>query len=359
MLIRSVGRFSPSRGVRPVAPLSHVKVYAPPDSLNQVLRDSKDLKNALKLDYNEATIPPPRAITDKLVSFLHSQDGRLTLPWYPHLFGEACLDGITEHVKLDKKHILVNNGSDDALRLIMDTFLAPGDKALVPQPSYPQVGIFIEGCHAQHVKMELKDPFCNDESELREKIAEVDPKVIYLISPNNPTDEAYHEFAKLPTSAHLVRELPNLVVTRTFSKCFGLAALRIGFLMAHEDTIKEMKKLYNTKSVNMLAQLAACEALKNRPFYMRYAAEVCNARDWLVKDLKSAGLEARAGGGNFLCVKMPPGVSPVEVVERMTKRDIFLRSDIHGRFPGFIRITAGTMEQMRRVAAELKAELGL
>ncbi|KAF4702684.1 histidinol-phosphate transaminase, variant 2 [Perkinsus olseni] len=128
--------------------------------------------------------------------------------------------------------------------------------------------------------------------------------------------------------------------------------------MAHEDTVGEMKKLYNSKSVNMLAQLAASEALRNRDFYMSYAKEVCEARDWLVEDLREAGLEARAGGGNFLCVKMPPGISPVEVVERMTKRDIFMR-DIHGRFPGFIRITAGTMEQMRRVAAELKAELRL
>ncbi|KAF4665401.1 histidinol-phosphate transaminase [Perkinsus olseni] len=368
-------------GTRPIAPLSHVKVYSPPDSLNQVLRDSKDLKGALKLDYNEATIPPPPAVTNRLVSFLNAQDGRLTLPWYPHLFGEACLEDITRHVDLDKKHILINNGSDDGLRLIMDTFLAPGDKALVPQPSYPQVGIFIEGCHAQHVKMELKDPFHNDESELRAKIAEVDPKVVYLISPNNPTgtewqpsfieslckenpqrimiaDEAYHEFAKLPSSAQLVQSLPNLIVTRTFSKCFGLAAMRIGFLMAHEDTVGEMKKLYNSKSVNMLAQLAASEALRNRDFYMSYAKEVCDARDWLVGDLRAAGLQARAGGGNFLCVKMPPGISPVEVVERMTKRDIFMR-DIHGRFPGFIRITAGTMEQMKRVAAELKAELRL
>ncbi|KAF4702683.1 histidinol-phosphate transaminase [Perkinsus olseni] len=95
--------------------------------------------------------------------------------------------------------------------------------------------------------------------------------------------------------------------------------------MAHEDTVGEMKKLYNSKSVNMLAQLAASEALRNRDFYMSYAKEVCEARDWLVEDLREAGLEARAGGGNFLCVKMPPGISPVEVVERMTKRDIFMR----------------------------------
>ena len=107
-------------------------------------------------------------------------------------------------------------------------------------------------------------------------------------------DEAYYEFSGV-TAVGLVKRYPNLIVTRTFSKCFGIAGLRIGYLVASDPVILQLKKLYNPKSVNALAQVAAQAALSDKQFREDYVNEVTRGKEILLQGLIDRGAHARTG----------------------------------------------------------------
>ena len=163
-------------------------------------------------------------------------------------------------------------------------------------------------------------------------------------------DEAYHEFCGV-TVAPLVERLPNLVVTRTFSKCFGIAGLRVGYVMACEAVLANLKKVHNPKSVNTLGQLAALAALSDRPFRDRYIQQVTEAREQLTSDLIARGACARATPANFVLVAV---ANPKRLVARLESEAVFVRDRSHLKgFEGYVRITVGTPEQMRDLITRL------
>jgi histidinol-phosphate aminotransferase len=152
----------------------------------------------------------------------------------------------------------------------------------------------------------------------------------------------------------------NVVVTRTFSKAFCLAAVRCGYLVAHPNTIEALRAYYNPKSVNEFAQIAAFHALAEvERYYEPYIAATNAAREAFVEHLCARGVEARSGGaGNFVCLRVPDERS-ADLCRRLEERSIYVR-DISGRFPGHVRITIGLeMGRVEEALAEVFAEMGL
>eukprot|EP01106_Pelomyxa_sp_JSP_P011684 TRINITY_DN3080_c0_g1_i1.p1 TRINITY_DN3080_c0_g1~~TRINITY_DN3080_c0_g1_i1.p1 ORF type:complete len:212 (+),score=76.64 TRINITY_DN3080_c0_g1_i1:31-666(+) len=179
-------------------------------------------------------------------------------------------------------------------------------------------------------------------------------------------DEAYHEFGVADkatgapqTCARLASRARNVVVTRTFSKAFCLASLRCGYLVAHPNTCESLKLLYNPKSVNQVAQVAALCALREwRAYYAPYVAATVAARDEFVARLRARGVAVGCGGGgNFACVRVPDGggVTTAALCAALERSAIFVR-DINARFPGYVRVTIGL--DMTRVVDAILAALG-
>jgi histidinol-phosphate aminotransferase len=162
-------------------------------------------------------------------------------------------------------------------------------------------------------------------------------------------DEAYHEFAtpdperggKPLSCAQYAMEHENLIVTRTFSKAFCLASVRCGYLVAHPNTVEQLRCFYNPKSVNQFAQVAATQALAEfAPYYAPYIKLTNDSRTNFIADLRKGGVDARSGGaGNFVCIEIPGGKTKQFCAE-LEKQSIYVR-DISGRFPGYVRITVG------------------
>jgi histidinol-phosphate aminotransferase len=199
-------------------------------------------------------------------------------------------------------------------------------------------------------------------------------KLIYLVNPNNPTgvllnkkqistvctiashcivvvDEAYYEFAG-QSIIDLIDDHPNLIVTRTFSKAWALAGLRVGYLSTNKGLIEQLKKVINPKSVSVLAQVAAAAALSDRQYMESYVNEVKASKMILIDFLRQYNLNVHDSTANYIMVQHPKLQT---LLEEMEKENIFVRDrSTFKNLPGFFRITIGDHEQTSELTKRLK-----
>ena len=339
--------------------------YEPVCSLTEIKRNAGI--SHLKLDWNESTIPPAPRVTEALLGFLHSNAG---LNLYPDMCYAPLLESLAEYVGCRTSQLLLTNGSDAALDLICQTYLDPVDKVVHPTPTYSHMLQFAERTGAEIRGVTGENPFV---PHLQDLVPAIDErtKIVYLASPNNPTgnvhapadvlkmaqrhpntlfilDEAYFEFSEV-TCVELVDEIPNLVVTRSFSKCFGLAAVRRGYAVAPEEVIANLRRAHNPKSVNMLAQVAATAALKDLPYYRRFASEVKRSAALFKGFCDQRGIPCHPTQANFVLVQFP---DVPDMARRLAEAGVYVR-DRSDQMPGVLRITLGTKSQTMEMLARL------
>ncbi len=360
----------PARAVRRLRP------YDPVSSLDKIVHNGEG-PEPLKLDWNESTMPPAPGVREALTKFLSATP---RLNWYPPLAAGPLLQRLGDYTGLTSSSILVTNGSDDCLNLVCTTYLDEGDRVLVPYPTYTHLLVFA-GARGAHIDpVAYDDPF---KGELKAIMGAMTPatRLLYLVNPNNPTgvlytpaevrkilnaypgtvvvvDEAYHEFGS-QTCAPLVDEYPNLVVIRTFSKSFGLAGMRVGYLLAQPSRIQDMRRVHNPKSVNVMGLVAAAAALDDIPHMQRYVAQVTQSKELACKELSLSGLEVVNTPANWVLLRVP---CPSVAIEALEKERVFVRDrSVFPQLYGFIRITLGTIEQTNELLVRLKrafSELG-
>jgi histidinol-phosphate aminotransferase len=322
-----------------------------------------------KLDWNESTIGPSPRVGEAIQSWM-TRDGGLN--WYPELGSPSLLEHLAEYTGLRSDRLLATNGSDDALQLICNTYLDPGDRVVVPVPTYQHFVVFAQSRGAKIEAVRTEDPFVADPVAVREAMSP-DVRMLYLVSPNNPTgavfkaedvaslcadypetlvvlDEAYFEFSGA-TGIELVDRFENLIVTRTFSKAFGLAGLRVGYLAASPNVVQGLNRLYNSKSVNTLAQVGAIAALDDLDYLHEFVNEVDASKDLVVDFFESRGIHARATAANFVVVRVG---DVADTVDLLIENDVYVRdrSDYPG-MDGCIRMTLGTTEQTHHLLERL------
>lgn len=337
--------------------------YEPVSSLPRIMANPEMVH--FKLDWNESTIPPSPNCKKAVMSYL---DGPYGLHFYPQLFSPDLRLRLQTHVGYPADHILVTNGSDDALDLICKTYLNPGDSILSPYPTYTHALLFAKSRGAVVDKITFEDPF---EKNLDQIISQITDrtKIIYMVNPNNPTgqlftskeltrlieaaphallliDEAYTEFAR-STVVDLVGKYENVIVTRTFSKLYGLAALRVGYLVAQPNTIKQLSRLYNPKSVNQMAQVAAVAALDDTDYYNKYLDEIDQSKVLFSRWCKKNGVVFTDTPASFVMIKVD---KVKEVVAALADEGVYVRD--RSSFPslaGYFRLNLGTVDQTKEV----------
>lgn len=319
-------------------------------------------KKVLKLDSNEATITPSTRVTAALMQYI--QAGPLN--WYPDVESAALVRALTHYTGLPGDHILTFNGSDHALETVARTFLEDGDETLLFTPTYDHFRVYAESCDAKIVTVPETLP-----GKLADKLTHHvndRTKLIYIVNPNNPTghlisedevaaalakfpsalfiiDEAYFEFCERTVKA-LVPLYGNLVVTRSFSKAFGLAGLRCGYIMAQPELCAQIAKVRVGKNINALAQVAATAALEDVDHMRRYVEEVATAKQWLVRQLRGSGLSVWNTPVNFILVKTE---KPAQVAAFLKEHNVYVRdrSTVDG-MEGLLRVTVGDPLMMKR-----------
>jgi histidinol-phosphate aminotransferase len=346
--------------------IKNIEEYTLSDS-SRLSYDEKE--NFLKLDWNEATYSPPEEVRDRLRQFLK----RYGLNYYPDVTKRKLKRDISEYNNIDENYIEIFNGSDAAIRCILNVFLVEGDNLVVKEPVYTQPYVFVRSEGARVKSFLGKTPF-KKALERYEKNIDEKTKCVYIPNPCNPTgvllepteiryllekfprktfivDEAYYEFSGV-SAADLVRNYTNLVITRTFSKAFALAGLRIGYIISHPSTLSTIQKVHNPKSVNTLAQVAARAALKELDYYRDKIEEVLKSKEWIKNRLKNMNLKCNFGHGNFFMVKSEIKDS---LIQKLKKNKILVRDRGHlSQLDGYVRITVSTKNDMEKVVKELK-----
>jgi histidinol-phosphate aminotransferase len=292
-----------------------------------------------------------------------------TLDWnqYPTPFSSALRDALAANLGLTPAHLVVGNGSDELFDILLRTFVDPGDPVAVAVPAFVMYGFFARLNLGRLHEVPLDADFQLDVDAL----ARTGAKLTFIASPNNPTgnvmaeerierllaetrgivvmDEAYAEFAGTDWIRRVDRH-PNLVVTRTFSKAYGLAGLRVGYAAASPAIVALVHRVHPPFTVNVLSERVALAALE-RPDFMRRSVDLTRrGRDDLSARLGRRGMATLPTQANFVTAR--PGRPPGPWVRDLASAGVLIRdvSAFHG-MDGYVRITVGTSEQHDRLCA--------
>lgn len=326
-----------------------------------------DPENVLKLDWNEST----QTISPRVKQALKDAIDNTQLNWYPNVQNEELLGAISGYVTMPPENIMYFSSSDSAQEYIARTFLESYDDVLIVGPTYDN---FRVTCQSESYNIHffyLDNEFRLNIDRLEESITSIRPKLVYISNPNNPTgttyapetirrlaehfpdvlflmDEAYIEFTVEESCKSLVSDHDNIIITRTFSKAFGLAGFRIGFIISHKNNLEYIGRIRNPKNITSLTQVATLAALQDLDYMHQYVTEVNKAKTFFIGELDRLGIRHAEGGGNFVLINT--GKSS-ELIAFLREQKIYVRDYTQvSQLNGFdCRITIGTTEQMQRV----------
>ncbi len=321
-------------------------------------------ESLLKLDGNESTIAPSPRVIDAITKALTN----VNLNWYPDAEATVLRRRLTDYTGLPLEYISCFGGSDMALEYITRTYLEPGCSALLSAPTYENFRVFAHSTGATVELVTYQNQFHPKASTLLQSIS-AKTRLIYICNPNNPTgamfsereivhllelspqqmfviDEAYFEFCN-QSMAKLVKQYTNLIVVRTFSKAFGLAALRIGYILSDPANLEYIHRIKVGKDVNVLAQVAAVAALEDLDYTERYIEQIGQSKRLLAAELRNIGCEFHITPANFFLIRF---ADPQEGLQVLEQSQIFAR-DLSGipQLEGLVMATIGTLEQTKRL----------
>ncbi len=331
----------------------------------------EERQKILKLDWNEATIPPSPLVNDRLTKLVSQQD---LYYLYPSTHNAELLELLSKYTSLPKENIQYFASSDSLHEYLVRMFVGVGDPILILGPTYDNFRLTCESQGAQIFYFDYSANFQIDKEAFKESIKEFTPSLVYICNPNNPTgnvlekeylldlvstfpdtifliDEAYFEFYG-QTMSNYVLIHPNLFVTRTFSKAFALANFRAGYLIASAENILQISKIRNPKNFTTFTQEAVIAVLSDVIYMENYVKEVLIARDFFRDQLTQSPLvkEIYPSQGNFLLIEFNDFDVKMKVYNELSKNNIFVRNLMHSALlMNTLRITVGTKSQMESV----------
>lgn len=355
--------------------LLQLKPYQPGKSISEVKRQY-GLSDIVKLASNEN----PFGSSERVRNEISRYTAKFSM--YPDGYATELRTRLAAHLDVKEGQIILGNGSDEIIQMIARGLLSPHTKTVMAAPTFPQYrhnGI-VEGCEIAEV------PLVNGAHDLEGMAAAIDSKtsVVWLCSPNNPTgiyiteeemttfmarvpgdvlvvlDEAYFEYVTADNyhdSLRLLKQYKNLIILRTFSKIYGLASFRVGYGIAHEETIRALEPVREPFNVNSLAQAAAIAALDDQRFVEECKKENKAGLQQFYDFCDRAGLKYYPSQGNFILIDF--NSDGQKVFQFLLERGYIVRSGQALGFPTCVRITIGSKEQNDGVIGVIKEYLSV
>jgi histidinol-phosphate aminotransferase len=354
--------------VRSIAP------YQPGKPISELAREmGLEERSIVKLASNEN----PRGVGPRTRAAVEA--ALADLARYPDGNGYELKVALSRRHGLDLSSIVLGNGSNDVLELVSMAFLAPGRSAVLSQHAFAVYPLATQARGARVIAVPAKS-YGHDLEAMAKAVAD-DTYVLWIANPNNPTgtfagpdelealirrvpervivvlDEAYNEY--LPPNARTdtpkwLKRYPNLVLTRTFSKAYGLAGLRVGYALAHPSVADMMNRVRQPFNVNSLGLAAAVAALDDMEFVARSYAENLQGLRQLEEGAAKLGLEYIPSSGNFLTIRVGRAA---DVYKRLLRRGVIVRPVAGYELPEHLRVTVGTAEENDKFLAALNASL--
>jgi len=353
--------------VRSIAP------YQPGKPISELAREmGLDERSIIKLASNEN----PRGIGPRTRAAIDA--ALVDVARYPDGNGFQLKQALAQRYGVDLLSIVLGNGSNDVLELVALAFLGPGRAAVMSQHAFAVYPLATQARGARSIVVPAKN--YGHDLETMARAIDDETYVVWVANPNNPTgtyarpdemeaflrrvpervlvvlDEAYNEYLSADLRADSVKWVkrhPNLILTRTFSKAYGLAGLRVGYAFAHASVADIMNRVRQPFNVNSLALAAASAALDDMEFVARSYAENLQGLRQLEDGAKRLGLDYIPSYGNFLTLRVGKAA---EIYKRLLRRGVIVRP-VGGAYqlPEHLRVTIGTPEENERFLAALAA----
>ena len=352
---------------------AHVRAIAPYIPGKPIAETARELgipeADILKMASNENPLgPSPKAVA--------AIRGALDqLHYYPDGSGFELKAALAARLAVRAENIVLGNGSNDVLELAARAFLTPADSAVYSRHGFMVYPLAIQAIGARHVEVPARD--YGTDLDAMAAAVRADTKMVFVANPNNPTgtfnsweairaflervpprvlvvlDEAYGEYLpdplQSPTPGWLAR-FPNLVVSRTLSKAYGLAGLRVGFGLAHPDVAEVMNRVRQPFNVNHLAMVAACAALGDAEFIARTREVNAAGLQQLARGFEQLGLEFIPSVANFVTVRVGDAA---RVYQALLSEGVIVRPIAGYGMPGHLRVTVGLPAHNERFLAAL------
>jgi histidinol-phosphate aminotransferase len=347
----------------------NVKAYQPGKPIDEVKREL-GLKDVIKMASNENPLgPSPKAVSaiKKALSNINR---------YPESECFYLRNALAKKFKLDSRQIVFGNGSDELIVLALRAFLNEDDEVVVADPTFLiyEIASKIQGANVKKV------PTKYFKYDLKGMLSEVNKntRMIFIANPDNPNgtyvtknelesflealpdnvivfiDEAYYDFVQekdYPNGMDYISKY-NIIVSRTFSKSYGLAGLRLGYAVSNPEIIKYMDTVREPFNVNMLAQIAGLAALKDKRFLAKAKKTVNEGRRFLYAEFKKIGFRYIPSVTNFILFEA--GYKAEEICNKLLKKGVIVRNMKSWGLHNFIRVTVGTEKENKRFINELK-----
>ncbi len=353
--------------------ISQIKAYVPGKPIEELEREL-GLSGSIKLASNENPIGPSRSALVAIRKQL-KQIGR-----YPNGEGHQLKEALSDKWKVRPEQVLLGNGSNEIIELLVRTFLLPGDEVVMAAPSFSLYELIVQSAHGKVIRI----PLCDDKHDLKNMAQAVTEKtrLIFICNPNNPTgtivhheavktflsalpkhvlvvfDEAYAEYATdpaYPMSTTLLNDDACIMILRTFSKIYGLAGLRIGYGIGHPELIDSMNRVRQPFNTNLLAQAAALAALSDEQHFARSRRINQDGKAYLTGQFENMGIAYIPSQTNFIYFKTPENTPEIgeKIQQILLEQGVIIR-----HFPsGALRVTVGLQKENRRFIRSLKKAL--
>jgi histidinol-phosphate aminotransferase len=342
--------------------LDKINAYKPGKPIEELKREKK-LTKIYKLASNEVPFKPTylKEVVNKELENINR---------YPESSCFYLRNKLAKNLKVKPDSVIFGNGSDEIITLALKAFIEKGDEVIIAFPSFLIYQIQAEIVGAKVVKVPLKNySYCLD--EIAKKITKK-TKIIFIANPDNPTgtyinqnqmnnflkkvpkdvlvffDEAYFEFAPgdFPNSIKMLKVRKNMIITRTFSKAYGLAGLRIGYGITSKQIAQLLNKIREPFNVNRIAQVSAQAGLENKAFVKEVVNFVNKEKSYFYTNFDRLGIFYIKSATNFILVDFKK--STKKLYEYMLKRGVIIRELQGWGLKNFFRVTVGLHSQNKK-----------
>ncbi|MCD7437656.1 histidinol-phosphate transaminase [Streptomyces lincolnensis] len=327
----------------------------------------------VRLNTNENPYPLPEALVERIAERV--REAARNLNRYPDRDAVELRTQLAKYLtdtagrQVGLANVWAANGSNEVIQQLLQTFGGPGRTAIGFEPSYSMHGLIARGTGTGWISGPRNEDFTIDLAAAEQAIAEHRPDVVFVTTPNNPTgnavppgtvlalyeaaqaakpsmvvvDEAYIEFSHGDSLLPLIEGRPNLVVSRTMSKAFGAAGLRLGYLAAHPAVVDAVQLVRLPYHLSAVTQATALAALEHTETLLKYVEQLKSERDRLVGELRAIGYDVVESDANFVQFGRFDGAGGSHAAwQKILDRGVLVRDN---GIPGWLRVSAGTPEE--------------
>ena len=358
--------------LKPKPSIDTIQPYQGGKPIEEVQREF-GITDIIKLASNENPLGPSPLATQAIA------ESATQVHLYPDGNAYYLKRDLAQHIGISEEHLILGNGSNDVLQLIAEAYVAPEDEVIYAAGAFIVYSLVTKLCSATAVVV----PMQNDTHDLAAMAATITDKtkVIFVANPNNPTgtmvtadetaafmeqvpndvlvvfDEAYYEYVSrsdYPQTLPYVLEGRNFVITRTFSKIYGLAGLRVGYGIAPPALIETLNRVRQPFNCSLIGQAAARAALKDTDHVVKSQEHNNIGKAFLYNAFDDLGLRYRETEGNFIMLHV--GQSGADVADALLRKGVIVRPIAGYGYPDAVRVTIGTQQENEKFITDLKTD---